>query len=473
MSELKPVSRIVTGVALSALLSFHHDPVLAQVPADSDQGRGDNRADLSEVVVTGTRITSRGFSAPTPTTIVKAEDIAKTAQPNIFTSVTQLPSLQGSSGTNSITFSSSSGQQGLSSFSLRGLGTIRSLTLLDGQRVVPANVTGVPDISLFPQLLIERVDVETGGASASWGSDAVGGVVNFITQKTFIGIKGHFEAGMSNYGDDFSGLFQVAAGTGFAGGTGHIEVAAEYYNNNGVPGAPNIGPTLANGRCCNYHTGSLSYTQTTTPAGFPTTAVTQANVQNTTNAQYGLITSGPLKGIAFDASGQPRPFQFGSPCVGNTCLNNKQDGTNGVAGGGGASTLDGTNRGNFYTRLSYDILPELQVYGTFNFGSSLDSNNDRTMPKTGVTVQCGNAAGGPKFYVPAALNAACIANRVTNFPMAIGGDKATAFNDVFHIKRVQRRYVIGASGNFDLLGSDWSFETYFQHGENNTSITFK
>jgi iron complex outermembrane receptor protein len=91
--------------------------------------------------------------------------------------------LQGSTGATTGTFSTSSGQQGLSSFSLRGLGTIRTLTLLDGQRVVPANITGVPDISLFPQLLVQRVDVVTGGASASYGSDAVGGVVNFITDK--------------------------------------------------------------------------------------------------------------------------------------------------------------------------------------------------------------------------------------------------------------------------------------------------
>ena len=99
MSDLKPVLRMLTGVALTALLSLHYEAVLAQTPAESDEsGRGDSRADLTEVVVTGTRITSRGFSAPTPTTIVNAEDIAKTAQPNIFTSVTQLPSLQGSSG---------------------------------------------------------------------------------------------------------------------------------------------------------------------------------------------------------------------------------------------------------------------------------------------------------------------------------------------------------------------------------------
>src|SRR5438552_11986989 len=107
----KPVFRLLSGVALTTVLSLRYDGVLAQTPADTDEsGRGDNRADLTTVVVTGTRITARGFSAPTPTTIVNSEDIAKTAQPNIFTAVTELPSLQGSTGTNTNTFSTSSGQ---------------------------------------------------------------------------------------------------------------------------------------------------------------------------------------------------------------------------------------------------------------------------------------------------------------------------------------------------------------------------
>src|SRR4051812_33984136 len=234
MSDLKPVSRLATGVALTALLSLHYDAVFGQAPADNaPSGQGGNRADLSEVVVTGTRITARGFSAPTPTTIINSEDIAKTAQPNIFTSVTQLPSLQGSSGTNTNTFSTSSGQQGLSSFSLRGLGAIRTLTLLDGQRVVGANVTGVPDISMFPQLLVKRVDVVNGGASATYGSDAVGGVVNFITDTRFTGFKGNVQGGVTTYGDNEQILAQGAWGTALADDKLHLIVSGEYAHDGG------------------------------------------------------------------------------------------------------------------------------------------------------------------------------------------------------------------------------------------------
>lgn len=204
--------------------------------------------DTTVVVVTASRITSRGFKAPTPTTSISTTDITNMAQPNVFTTITQLPSLQGSSGVATNTFSTSSGQQGLSSFALRGLGVSRTLTLLDGQRVVPSNIgTGAPDISLFPQLLLKRVDVVNGGASASWGSDAVGGVVNFITDKKFEGFKANVEIGETTYGDDKQGLVQMAFGKSFLDGKLHTEFALEYHHEDGVE-AGDFGENAANGR---------------------------------------------------------------------------------------------------------------------------------------------------------------------------------------------------------------------------------
>ena len=134
--------------------------------------------------------------------MLSTADIEKVAEPNLFDAIAELPALQGGTGRTTLANSTSSGMQGLSSFSLRNLGTIRTLTLLDGQRVTPANVTGVVDVSQFPQLLMKRVDVVTGGASASYGSDAIGGVVNFVTDKKFVGLKANLEAGETTYQDD-------------------------------------------------------------------------------------------------------------------------------------------------------------------------------------------------------------------------------------------------------------------------------
>ena len=74
--------------------------------------------------------------------------------------------------------------------------------MIDGERVVGSNINQTVDVSLLPQMLIQRVDVVTGGASASWGSDAVAGVVNFITDKKFNGLKSDVSYGMSQYGDN-------------------------------------------------------------------------------------------------------------------------------------------------------------------------------------------------------------------------------------------------------------------------------
>ena len=189
-------------------------PALAQSAPRAPSSASDD-ATVSEIVVTGTRIQTTGFTAPTPTSVIGEAQIQNNAQANIFATIVQLPSLQGSSGSTTNTFSTSSGQQGLSSFSLRGLGTIRTLTLLDGQRVVGAYYTGVTDVSLFPQLLVKRVDVVNGGASASYGSDAVGGVVNFITDTRFEGLKGNIQAGVTTYGDNEQGLIQLAGGRSF------------------------------------------------------------------------------------------------------------------------------------------------------------------------------------------------------------------------------------------------------------------
>ncbi len=101
--------------------------------------------------------------------------------------------------------------------------------------MVGANVTGVPDVSLFLQLLVQRVDEVTGGASASYGSDAVGGVANFVTNKRFEGIKINAQGGITTLGgDDGNYTFQAAAGKAFLDDRLHVIVSGEYSHEDGV-----------------------------------------------------------------------------------------------------------------------------------------------------------------------------------------------------------------------------------------------
>ncbi len=189
---------------------------------------------VEQVVVSSTRLQNAGFDAPTPTTVISAAELEAQAKPNIFETLTDLPALQGSSGVVYNTNGTSNGLIGLSAFSLRGLSPLRTLVLLDSQRVVGSNYNGVVDVAQMPQMLIQRVDIVTGGASASWGSDAVAGVVNFVTDRKFEGFKANAMTGLSTFGDMGTVNFQAAAGTSFAGGRGHFEVSGEYSYNDGL-----------------------------------------------------------------------------------------------------------------------------------------------------------------------------------------------------------------------------------------------
>src|SRR3954467_15381353 len=220
---------------------------------------------VEQVTVTSTRLQAAGFDAPTPTTVISSADLQAQAKPNVFDSLKDLPALQGSTGAAAQAGTTSNGLIGLSALGLRGLSPLRTLVLIDGQRHVAANLNGTIDVSEMPQMLIQRVDVVTGGASASWGSDAVSGVINFVTEKKFEGFKAHMETGLSGYGDMGNVTFQAAAGSSFLGGKGHFEVAGEYsYNDGLLPRYPQgqqhtALPGNIGGRNLSRQSGSASY----------------------------------------------------------------------------------------------------------------------------------------------------------------------------------------------------------------------
>ena len=149
---------------------------------------------LAEVTVTGTRIQlSAGMTTPTPVAELKASDLEAMQPSSVTAALTQLPQFAGQSATSENFGSLGSGgffnSPGGGSLNLRGLGTKRTLTLLDGRRMVPATAYGGPDINLFPEEVLKSVEVVTGGASATYGTDAVSGVVNYILDTEMNGFR--------------------------------------------------------------------------------------------------------------------------------------------------------------------------------------------------------------------------------------------------------------------------------------------
>ncbi len=435
----------------------------AQAPAQTTPtGAATPDRQAAEIVVTGSRITTSGFNAPTPTTVIGEEQITANAQPNIFTTIAQLPSLQGSTGASTGTFSTSSGQQGLSSFSLRGLQPIRTLTLLDGQRVVGANVTGVPDISMFPQLLVKRVDVVTGGASASYGSDAVGGVVNFITDTRFEGFKGNILGSITKYGDDETALVQAAWGKSFLDDRLHVVVSGEYDHEGGV-GAGDFGTDLAGSRDWYRATTLMNTGQTNN--GLP-----QFNYRDFAQpyqyARYGLINNGPLQGIAFDANGTPYNFNYGSngQPLGNGQVSNCYRGNSFCEGGdlsgapgSGASLKSALERINGYGRIGYDFAENNEAYVTVNIAQVKTHNQPSPgYNRPSLTVQCANP------FLPQLVRDRCTAAGITSF--GFGTSNGSFPDPRVDTDRKQYRFVGGLKGAFDAVGTSWNYDAYYEHG---------
>jgi iron complex outermembrane recepter protein len=190
-------SAVRRALLLSAVAAGAAAPVFAADTADNDK--------LEEVIVTGSRISQPNLTSTSPVVQVTAADIATQGVTRIEDLITQLP--QAFAVQNSTV---SNGSNGTATVSLRGLGAQRTLVLIDGRRMPYGAVSSsAADLNQVPTAMVERVDVLTGGASAVYGSDAIGGVVNFIMKKDFEGVQIDTQAGMYQHGNSFSGEGQL------------------------------------------------------------------------------------------------------------------------------------------------------------------------------------------------------------------------------------------------------------------------
>ena len=212
--------RVLFGAGVLGLLAQG-----SAIAADAAEDR-----DLEEVVVTGTRIAgSVGMAAPTPVTAVSAEELTAMSPSTLISALSQLPQFYGN--TNNDVRTGFFSAPGAGNLNLRGLntgGSGRTLTLLNGRRVVPATGFGSVDINILPTALVKRVDTVTGGASAAYGTDAVAGAVNFILDTNYTGWQVSALAGTTSRSDHDNTQFSAAWGTSLGSRT-HLLLSAEYY----------------------------------------------------------------------------------------------------------------------------------------------------------------------------------------------------------------------------------------------------
>ena len=179
--------------------------------------------DESLIVVTGSRIQQRNVDTAAPVAVVAAEEFKLSGTVNVENVLNSLP--QVIPGTTA--FSNNPGN-GAATLNLRGLGSTRTLVLVNGRRWVSFDTSQVVDLNTIPQFLIESVDVVTGGASAVYGSDALAGVVNFRLKKVE-GLEMGGQYGITERGDGARTQLYGAIGTSFDDGRGNATVYAEYF----------------------------------------------------------------------------------------------------------------------------------------------------------------------------------------------------------------------------------------------------
>ncbi|WP_165772192.1 TonB-dependent receptor domain-containing protein [Niveispirillum lacus] len=181
---------------------------------------------LEEIIVTGSRIASPNATSPVPVTSVTAEQLVLKGNVSLGDAMNKLPSFRSTfSQANSTAFI---GTAGLNVLDLRGQGTARTLVMVNGRRHITAQPGSFTvDTNTIPSDLLERVDVVTGGNSAVYGSDAVAGVVNFVTKRNFEGTTARLQVGTSGKGDRDSYTASVATGISLDEGRGNFAMSFE------------------------------------------------------------------------------------------------------------------------------------------------------------------------------------------------------------------------------------------------------
>ncbi len=469
--------------------------------------------EIEEVIVTGSRIRRDPATAPTPLIQVQREELLATGLSSVIDYLATIPALQNSLVPSDTTGVLNAG--GLALPNLRNLGTGRTLTLVDGRRHVasPAGTLSV-DIDTIPRLLIENIEIVTGGASSVYGADAVSGVLNFVLRKDFEGLEVDATYFQLNQDGEAAQRLSALAGANLLDRRLNVYVFGEYENQAEVRAADvdwlRAGWGLV-GRDADTASAPydgildaelyrdrrtlqiLQWGQVTLANSYQPSALSNPNVVPLGNCTGTSITASQCFGVApgstyvFEGA-TARPADFGDWVArtgANRTVNVGGDGENPNTIFNITSFFPESKAARFQAGANFAITPNINLYAeakyvdeTTRFGTGLSfadvyisnavSGNDslqilspRTSGPTAFLARLDNA------FLPANLRAAIENNRATQYgpatagaPGAPTGTAAAPFAryTAWTVPRRQinerqlERYVIGLNGNADGLG---------------------
>jgi iron complex outermembrane receptor protein len=391
----------------------------------------------SEIVVTGTRLAN--FAAPTPVTSLTQVDLQTKAARSVTDLMLDIPALKFNQNNGTVSM-----PIGASNLDLRGLGSSRTLLLLDGRRFAATDPSGGVDVSVIPAVLISKIEIVTGGASAAYGSDAVSGVVNVTLDSRFDGIKGSVQYGETTHGDLRQPGVTLAVGQSALDDRFHIVVAGDYYKNSGQLSQSS------------RDWGRKNYAVLTNPAYTATNGEPQRLIlPGTTTSQltYGGVTAlnsiPALRGIQFGSGGTVIPFRYGTN-VGTTFM----------TGGDGATPMESANitpryrREAAFGKASFDLTDKTTIYADVLWSrSKAFADQLENLDQGNLVIRRDNA------FLPAQVRALIPANGTLSIGRINGED------GVFNTQTIAtvRRYGFGIDGHF---GGSWEWGAFAQLSRN-------
>ena len=439
----------------------------------------------SDLVVTGSRIVRPTLESAVPLTSVTVAEVMGTGKVSLGDALNDLPSLRStfSSGSTARNIFSSSG---LSLLDLRGLGTERTLVLVNGRR----HVTSSPgdnafDVNTIPTDLVERIDVVTGGNSAIYGSDAVAGVVNFVMKRDYDGFGIRGQSGISSRHDRGTAFISAVYGKNFADGRGNIAVAGEYTYQQALYANQRDNLTGAFSGRCQFQLTDITAGEPAAGDGIPDTTFL-CGIKNRTISDGGTIaaldptTAFKVRYLRFDDAGNV-VIDTPTQSFANVGSGNQQGGTGSTLFGTG-QLLAQVQRYSVNVLAHYDISDALTPFieakyvRTDSFGEGQPSFFT-SIPGTlgGNSIKCDNGFLSASALTTLRANSRCtttVAGTTIAGSTTLRGSPTTTlplarFNTDFggrigKTRRETYRIVGGIGGEFN---QDWNYELAFNYGK--------
>jgi iron complex outermembrane receptor protein len=421
-------------IALSAGFGFVHA---------ADKAGGDSADQLGEIVVTGSLIADPNHASSSPIISTTVEDIRETGSVTMESALNELPQFNASGN------AANGGQGGgaHATLNLHGLGSNRNLVLMDGKRLPPADIYGDVDINLIPPSILSGVETITGGASAVYGSDAMSGVVNFLTIKNFEGVAADAQYGNSDRGDYGQTQVSLAVGTKFADDKGHALISVSDTHREAL---------LGNQRGFFDSVTPSSYIGQGTFVPSATNLPNQAAV-NTLFTGYGIATPVPnTLNLGFNNNGS---------LFTETGARNYQGPTTGdyqIIGGnvrmpvGPQGIIENPlERKSMFTKFDYDVAPGVTFYGQFMYvDSDVYTSSGRSLTQFGTltTIPVTNP------FIPADLRTLLASRPNPDAPFLWNGRYVGIPNKAWDEDYKTSQFLSGVKGDLPFKG--WTYDFY-------------